>query len=112
MMEQARLLDQLVRLGRSTASERVAHLLLEIADRLTLTGVGDERNFPFPPTQQVLADLLGLSMVHINRTLQQLRREKLIELKAGRFILLDRVGLIALAGYAPASIPAAAAGRR
>jgi CRP-like cAMP-binding protein len=105
--EQARLLDHMVRLGRSTAEERVAHLLLEMIDRMTAVGIGDGRSFPFPPTQQVLADLLGLSMVHINRTLQQLRRAKMIELKSGRFILLDPPRMTALAGY---NAPVASAG--
>lgn len=100
----ARLLDQVVRLGRQTAYERVAHLLIEIAGRLSAAGIGDGRVFPFPPTQQVLADLLGLSIVHINRTLQQLRREKLIELRGGGLVVLDRYGLAAVAGVAASSV--------
>jgi CRP-like cAMP-binding protein len=83
-----RLLNQIVRLGRLSAYERVVHLLLEMRDRLTASDQVVNDCFPMPLTQEVLADALGLSMVHLNRTLQQLRRDKLIEFKAGSVTLL------------------------
>jgi CRP-like cAMP-binding protein len=101
-LDEARLLDNVVRLGRQTAYERVAHLLLELRDRLEIAGLGDQRRFPLPATQEVLADALGLSVVHINRILQQLRREKLIELHSGRVSLLDPEVLASVADYRPA----------
>jgi CRP-like cAMP-binding protein len=79
----------ILRLGRMTAYERVAHLLLELAARLAAVGVGDGRRFPLPLTQEVLSDTLGLSVVHTNRVLQQLRRERLIELRSGVAVLLQ-----------------------
>ena len=87
-LEQLQLLDHLVRLGRQTAYERVAHFLLELQRRLEMTGLGGRQRFPMPLTQEVLADALGLSIVHVNRTLQQLRREGLIELRSGVALLL------------------------
>ncbi|HTI67268.1 MAG TPA: helix-turn-helix domain-containing protein [Caulobacteraceae bacterium] len=98
-IDEARLLDNVVRLGRQTAYERVAHLLLELRDRLVAAGLADERRFPLPATQEVLADALGLSVVHINRILQQLRREKLIELHSGRVVLLNPDLLTAISDY-------------
>jgi CRP-like cAMP-binding protein len=98
-MEEERLLDHVVRLGRHTAYERVGHLLLELRERLAVAGLGDDRRFPLPVTQEVLADALGLSVVHVNRILQQLRRERLIELGAGQVVLLDPGGLNQLADY-------------
>lgn len=95
--EQARLLDHIVRLGRASAYERVADLLWECAERQAAAGLADERGVPFLATQETLADLLGLSVVHLNRVLQQLRREGMIELKSGRLKLLDRGRLKALA---------------
>lgn len=71
----------IVRLGCLDAYEKTANLLLEIAERL---GAGEGESIEFPLTQELLADLLGLSQVHVNRTLQQLRRDKLIELQSGR----------------------------
>jgi CRP-like cAMP-binding protein len=97
--EDALLLDNIVRLGRQTAYERVAHFLLDIQDRLALVGLGDDRHFPLPLTQELLGDALGLSIVHVNRTLQQLRRDKLIEWRSGVAVLLRRDLLVSLADY-------------
>lgn len=89
LVEEALLLDHAVRLGRMTAFERVAHFLLELQRRLEIAGLGDHQRFPLPLTQEILADALGLSIVHVNRTLQQLRRGGLIELRSGVAILLQ-----------------------
>jgi CRP-like cAMP-binding protein len=98
-IEQTQLFDHMVRLGRQTAYERVAHFLLELQHRLEVVGLGDAQRFPLPLTQEVLADALGLSIVHVNRTLQQLRRERLIELRSGVAILLERELLANIADY-------------
>ncbi len=82
------LLDQITRLGRQTAYERTAHLLLEIWERLAVVGLAEDNTFPWPLRQDTLADLLGLSVVHVNRTLQQLRRDGVIELRGGVAVLL------------------------
>lgn len=86
-VENRRLLDHIVRLGRQTAYERVGHLLLELHHRLSLAKLTDDRSFPLPLTQETLADALGLSNVHVNRVLQQLRREGMLELRSGRATL-------------------------
>ncbi len=99
--DQQLLLDHMVRLGQQTAFERVAHLLLELQSRLEVVGLGDGRRFPLPLTQEVLADALGLSIVQVNRTLQQLRRERLIELRSGVAILLQPEALSGIADYEP-----------
>ena len=93
------LLDHMVRLGQQTAYERVAHFLLELQRRLHVVGLGDAQRFPLPLTQEMLADALGLSIVHVNRTLQQLRREGLIELRSGVAILLRPDTLSAVSDY-------------
>jgi CRP-like cAMP-binding protein len=98
-VEQGLLLDHMVRLGRQTAYERVAHFLLELQQRLEIAGLGDSQRFPLPLTQEILADALGLSIVHVNRTLQQLRRERLIELRSGVAILLQPEILASIADY-------------
>lgn len=105
--ERRQLLDQMVRLGQQTAYERMAHFLLELQGRLQAAGLGDEQRFPLPLTQEILADALGLSIVHVNRTLQQLRRQGLIELRSGVAILLNREALAQVADYgAAAPLPA------
>ena len=77
--EKARLMEQVVRLGRLPALESMASLLLELHDRLDLVGLARDGRFAMPLTQETLADATGLSLVHFNRTLQQLRRERMIE---------------------------------
>jgi CRP-like cAMP-binding protein len=98
-MDEALLLDQVVRLGRQTAYERICHLLLEFRDRLADVGLAQEGSFGLPLTQEVLADASGLSIVHVNRILQQLRRERLLDLRGGRAVLLDIDRLTQAAEY-------------
>ena len=69
-------------LGQRTASERMAHLLCEIFLRLRLAGLTREDSCDFPLTQSDLADATGLSKVHVNRTLQELRSAELIVLRS------------------------------
>lgn len=68
-------------LGQRTASERMAHLLCEIFIRLRLAGLTEDQSCEFPLTQADLAEATGLSKVHVNRTLQELRAAKLVVLK-------------------------------
>jgi CRP-like cAMP-binding protein len=91
--QQARLIDNLVRLGRQTAYERMAHLLLELHGRLEEIGETRGDSFNLPVKQEVLADALGLSLVHVNRTLQQMRRDRLIDMRGAQMTLLDRAAL-------------------
>lgn len=98
-LEEAHLIDQIVRLGRQTALERMAHLLLELRFRLSLVDLAVDGDFPLPLTQELLADATGLSAVHVNRTLQQMRREGLIELGQGRVKLLRQSLLETIADY-------------
>ncbi|HEX8233373.1 MAG TPA: Crp/Fnr family transcriptional regulator [Caulobacteraceae bacterium] len=100
-VEEAGLLDHITRLGRQTAFERTAHLLLELRHRLNIAGLADGRRFPLPLTQEVLSDVLGLSIVHVNRTIQQLRRENLIVLRSGSVELINPERLAEIAAFTP-----------
>ena len=82
--EQAGALAQILRLGRFSAYERTADLLLELYERLAAVGLVQGRSMPMPLTQEMLADCLGLSIVHLNRMMQQLRRNGLIASEARR----------------------------
>lgn len=79
--EEAYLVAQVTRLGQLDAYERLADLLLELLERLQLAGIAPEERFTLPMTQEMIADTLGLTSVHINRTLQTMRRENSIVLK-------------------------------
>ena len=98
-LEDDRLIDQIVRLGRQRALERVAHWVMEISERLGRVGLSDDGAVAMPLTQELRGDTLGLSIVHINRTVQELRRRGLIRLQAGRLAVLDRARLVELASY-------------
>jgi CRP-like cAMP-binding protein len=102
---QAQLLDHVVRLGRLTALERMAHLLLELLGRAEGAGLAHEGKFALPMTQLQLGEALGLSLVHINRTMQQLRRDRLIALKPGRVTILDRERLELLSDFRKPVLP-------
>ena len=99
--EERRMLDHTVRLGRMTALERTAHLLLELYDRLEAVGLADDSRFDFPVTQEALADTLGLSVVHMNRTLQELRRQAVVRRDHRDTWVFDQVGLRRLTDYEP-----------
>jgi len=99
LQSEERLFDQIVRIGRLTAKERVLNLLLELYDRLDAVGLVKENTFRIPLTQEVFADALGLSVVHINRTLQQLRREGMLTIGRGTVTLHQRHKLAAVACY-------------
>lgn len=77
-LEDAVAREQILRLGRRSAIERVPHLFLELHRRLLLVHQATEENFLLPITQLDIADALGLSSVHVSRTLRKLVHEKLI----------------------------------
>lgn len=107
------LLRQVARLGRLSAQDRLIDWLLDLNDRLALAGLADNGGFPLPLTQEMIADVLGLTSVHVNRTLQSLRKEGLVERSAGRIRLADPARLARLVDYTPALprvSPAARAG--
>jgi CRP-like cAMP-binding protein len=81
MVDAAVLAQWIVNVGRRDARSRIAHLLCEIATRLGLAPAEGEIMFPFPVTQTQLADVTGLTSVHVNRTLQVLRAEGLADIK-------------------------------
>jgi CRP-like cAMP-binding protein len=93
--------EWLIWLGRKPAGARLAHLLCEIACR-SGSSRRESDDFEFPLTQRELGDILGLSTVHVNRVLQQLRSGKLVDLSRGRLIIRDRAGLYQAAEFDPA----------
>jgi CRP-like cAMP-binding protein len=97
--KQAQLLDHILRLGRLTAVERMAHLILELHHRMRRAGLAEDGRFALPLTQSQFGEALGLSLVHVNRTMQQLRRDRLIELRPGRVKILDREQLELLCDF-------------
>ena len=81
LVEEAIAREWLVNVGQRTAHERMAHILCEMLFRLRAVGLAEGNCCELPVTQAELADTLGLSHVHVNRTLQDLRRDGLISLR-------------------------------
>jgi CRP-like cAMP-binding protein len=90
-----------VNVGCRPAVERVAHLFCELMVRLEAVGLAEHSVCSLPLTQVDLAQTLGLSNVHVNRTLQELRRQGLIELKGRTLRLPNRARLKLLADFNP-----------
>jgi CRP-like cAMP-binding protein len=97
--DEAMVVEHLINLGRRDATERMAHFLLELAARLRLVGMGDEAGYACPLTQYMLADALGLSAVHVNRVLRELREEGLSTFSKGMVVFDDFDALVELAGF-------------
>jgi CRP-like cAMP-binding protein len=76
-------------LGRHTPLERLGHLLCEIYTRMHTVGLAAQGKFWFPITQAELADLLGLSVVHMNRTVQDLRATNMVRWEQSEVTLVD-----------------------
>ncbi|WP_424810515.1 Crp/Fnr family transcriptional regulator [Roseococcus sp. YIM B11640] len=91
--------DVLLSIGRRTALERVAMLLVHLFRRAASAGLREGDTVPFPLTQPHLADALGLSTVHVNRVLQRLRKQQLIRLSEGRLAIGDLRALRRVAAY-------------
>jgi len=75
--------------GQRTAYERIAHLLVEVFLRLRAVNMTQGNSCDFPVTQTDIADATGLTAVHVNRTLQELRRDGLVELERKRLRIPD-----------------------
>lgn len=88
-------------LGSRQALGRVAHLLCELTTRMEFVGLADNGNFRLPLTQQDVADACGLSVVHVNRTIQELRGLGLIEWQNHTVTLLRPEELKAASEFSP-----------
>lgn len=91
--------ERILTLGRRSAVARVAHLICEILARLEAIGLADGRGFHFPVIQTDLADAAGLTPVHVNRMLRELRERRLMTFRSGKVDIHDREGLEALAEF-------------
>ena len=98
--------------GQRSAYERIAHLLTELYLRLTTVGLTHNGSCDFPLTQNDLADATGLTAVHVNRTLQDLRREDMIILERKRLTIPDLKRLMGAAVFNPNYLHLGHEGRR
>jgi CRP-like cAMP-binding protein len=91
--------EHLVNLGRRSAYERLGHLLLELLVRLRAVGLATEFSYRMPLTQELMADVLGLSVPHLNRMIRCLREEGLATIENQQVLIHDVVSMSSLAGF-------------
>ena len=101
VQEAAMYAERIVDIGRRTPVERMAHFLLEIHSRMSAVGLAAKASIDLPFSQEIMADVLALSVPHLNRVMQQLRKEKLIVNRARQVEFIDVVGLQTLAHFQP-----------
>jgi CRP-like cAMP-binding protein len=99
MSDSAVLREWIVDHGSRDSLERIAHLICEMLIRYRVIGETTDDSFPFPLTQEELADATGMTPVHVNRVLQQLRALRLIELTGKVLTVLDPKALQQVAKF-------------
>ena len=97
--EAAILGEHLIDTARRSAYERVSHLLLELFLRLKAVGLTEDMSFQMPLTQELIGDAVGLTTVHVNRTLRSLRDDKVIAIDGKRVTILDFEALSLLCDF-------------
>jgi CRP-like cAMP-binding protein len=91
--------EWMVSIGRRSASARVAHVLCEFYERFKVIGLTSGLRYPLPLTQIDLAECLGLTPIHVNRTLRELRLQKLVTFRSRLVVIDDLPALQALAEF-------------
>ncbi len=89
-------------LGRRTALQRMSHLFCELQSRLHIAGlINENEGFVLPLTQTILADCLGLTTVHVNRVIRELRLRDIVDMQRGEVLIRDIPALREIAEYDP-----------
>lgn len=101
LIDEAMLREWLTNMGQREAFERVAHHICELWHRTQAVGLVSDHQFELPMTQEVLGDALGLTSVHINRTLRRLREEGLLLVHNKRLTVLNPNELTKITGFNP-----------
>jgi CRP-like cAMP-binding protein len=101
LMDAALFREWICNIGARDAASRLAHLIVEVYERLAAIGRVDNMTFKFPATQIVLAEAIGTSTVHLNRVLQELRTKGLLEVERGEITIFDLEGLRQIADFDP-----------
>lgn len=94
--------EWLSKMARLRAVGRIAHIITEIWYRLRMVGLGNSSGFNTPLTQVDLANICGLSEIHVNRSIRDLRESKVVDFRRGRITILDAGRLKDMARFNPA----------
>ncbi|WP_258767176.1 MULTISPECIES: Crp/Fnr family transcriptional regulator [Bradyrhizobium] len=99
LIDAAMFREWIVNLGQRPAPSRLAHVMAELRQRLKIIGLTDGQSFEMPLTQEQIGDALGITPIHANRVIKQLRAESIVDINRGRVTILDDTKLLELADF-------------
>lgn len=99
LIDAAMFREWIVNAGQRPAPARLAHVIVELRERLRIIGRVDGASFDMPLTQEQVGEALGITAVHANRVIKQLREEGIVELHRGRVTVLDESRFLELADF-------------
>ena len=97
--EESMLAERIVSLGRRSARQRTAHVLCEFIARLEIIGIEEVGRLAIPLSQDEFSDILGISIVHMNKTLRALERDQVLSFRNAMLMIMDRKRLEREAGF-------------
>lgn len=100
-VDRSLLAERLYSIGRRSGYQRLGHFLLELLLRMRRVGLADENVFQAPLTLAILGDLLGMTLEHVSRLMQRLRRGRFVKIERDRFEFLDLPGMAAACDFDP-----------
>jgi CRP-like cAMP-binding protein len=99
LIDAAMFREWIVNVGQRPAPARLAHVMMELRERLRVIGRVDGHSFEMPLTQEEIGDALGITAVHVNRVIRELREEGIVELHRGRVTVLDEARFLERADF-------------
>jgi CRP-like cAMP-binding protein len=99
LIDAAMFREWIVNVGQRSAPARLAHVMMELRERLRVIGRLERNSFEMPLTQEEIGEALGITGVHVNRVIRQLREEGIVELHRGRVTVLDESKFQELADF-------------
>ena len=99
LIDAAMFREWIVNVGQRPAPARLVHVMIELRERLRIIGRVDGASFEMPLTQEQIGEALGITAVHANRVIRQLREEGIVELHRGRVTVLDERKFLELADF-------------
>jgi CRP-like cAMP-binding protein len=99
LIDAAMFREWIVNVGQRPAPARLAHVMAELRERLRLIGRAKEHSFEMPLTQEQIGEAIGITAVHANRVIRQLREDGVVDLHRGRVTVLDEMKFQELADF-------------
>jgi CRP-like cAMP-binding protein len=99
LVDAAMFREWIVNVGQRPAASRLAHIVVELRKRLAITGYPESSELDMPLTQEQIGEALGITPVHVNRIIKQLRDENTLYINRGRVRVLNETRLAELAQF-------------